>query len=220
MTPRILIAALALTAAPALADPIAPLAPPPRFDSNAVPIQPYRPEPPQRIERPRPPVIIVPGRPAILPPGSSVIVVPPPPPESLTKTQAAEPPPADLEELLGNGLDSIMQDALRELQPGLEGLAESLGGLENRFGPALQDLGTLVDDIRNYEAPTRLPNGDILIRRRADAPPPPPLGDALEDMTRPPGSTPAPDGTAPRVPDLPAPEDQPALANPMPVIDL
>ena len=31
----------------------------------------------------------------------------------------------------------------------------------------------LMDDAKNYQAPERLENGDILIRRRADAPPPP-----------------------------------------------
>jgi hypothetical protein len=30
----------------------------------------------------------------------------------------------------------------------------------------------MIDDLSAYEMPERLPNGDILIRRRADAPPP------------------------------------------------
>lgn len=50
----------------------------------------------------------------------------------------------------------------------------------DRLRPALDDLlETMrvfkdIDSIENYEAPEVLPNGDILIRRRGDAPPWPP----------------------------------------------
>lgn len=49
-----------------------------------------------------------------------------------------------------------------------------------RLRPALDDLlGVMrvfedIDSIENYEAPEVLPNGDIIIRRRGDAPPWPP----------------------------------------------
>ncbi len=56
-------------------------------------------------------------------------------------------------------------------------LAQDLAGALRQMGPVLQDLAAQVDDIRNYQAPERLPNGDILIRRRDDAPAPPPLGE-------------------------------------------
>ena len=56
-----------------------------------------------------------------------------------------------------------------------EGLANELSSTADEFRPALNELGGVMDDIANYERPERLPNGDILIRRRADAPPPPPL---------------------------------------------
>ena len=67
-------------------------------------------------------------------------------------------------------------------------LAQDLAGALRQMGPVLQDLAAQVDDIRNYQAPERLPNGDILIRRREDAPAPPPLGDTLR-----PDEDPAPD---------------------------
>lgn len=70
-----------------------------------------------------------------------------------------------------------------EPEPGIgERLDEALRELVDRMKPALDDLReTLevferIDDLENYERPEILPNGDIIIRRRLDAPPwePPP----------------------------------------------
>ena len=72
-------------------------------------------------------------------------------------------------------LDSIMDGVFQRLQPHLQGLANELASTADEFRPALNQFSGLMDDIGNYERPERLPNGDILIRRRADAPPPPPL---------------------------------------------
>lgn len=87
------------------------------------------------------------------------------------------------------GLEGIMQDLLGRAQPHLEGLANELQGAVSDYGPAFQQLTGLMDDIANYQPPQRLPNGDILIRRKADAPPPPPL-DELNALV--PDSNPAP----------------------------
>lgn len=82
----------------------------------------------------------------------------------------------------------------KEAEPHLDKLGRDLGDTVNSLRPVLGDIGTLMDDVKNYQAPERLENGDILIRRRADAPPPPPVGDdALREMLR------------------PAPEDDPRL---------
>ena len=69
-------------------------------------------------------------------------------------------------------------------------------GTLQEISPALRELGGLVDDIENYQRPERLPNGDIILRRRADAPPPPPT-DRLERLV--PGGDAVP-GVAPAVP--------------------
>lgn len=69
--------------------------------------------------------------------------------------------------------------------PDAEGLAQGLTGALRQMGPVLRDLAVQVDDFRNYEAPERLPNGDILIRRSPGAPPPPPLGETLDPDTDP-----------------------------------
>lgn len=72
--------------------------------------------------------------------------------------------------LLFRGLMSEMEPAIDglseladEMQPALERLAEE-------FGPALGQMLQTIDDIRHYEAPEVLPNGDIILRRRPDAP--------------------------------------------------
>ena len=90
---------------------------------------------------------------------------------------------------LERGLGAIMGQLWGEEEPGATSpLAQDLAGALRQMGPVLQDLAAQVDDIRNYQAPERLPNGDILIRRREDAPAPPPLGDTLR-----PDEDPAPD---------------------------
>lgn len=85
----------------------------------------------------------------------------------------------------GDSLGGLLDNLLRQAQPELDQLGRDMEGLANRLAPALGDIATLVDDFRNYEAPQRLENGDILIRRKADAPPAPPIGDGLRDLTRP-----------------------------------
>ncbi|MEM7500250.1 MAG: hypothetical protein AAF371_19995 [Pseudomonadota bacterium] len=64
----------------------------------------------------------------------------------------------DLDEMKRE-LDRVWDDLTREVEPALERFDEIIGMLRE------------VDDPRYYEAPVFLPNGDIVIRRRADAPP-------------------------------------------------
>ena len=58
-----------------------------------------------------------------------------------------------------------------------EQLEEAFRGLMDRMQPALDELqDTLevfdkIDSLKNYARPEILPNGDIIIRRRPDAPP-------------------------------------------------
>ncbi|WP_017997933.1 hypothetical protein [Paracoccus sp. N5] len=114
--------------------------------------------------------------------------------------QVYEPPKADEpapEESLESGIENFLNNLLGQAQPHLDRLGRDLGDTLGSVAPVLQDIGELMDDVRNYQAPERLENGDILIRRRADAPPPPPVGDALREMLR------------------PAPEDDPRLNPPM-----
>ncbi|WP_162784644.1 hypothetical protein [Paracoccus suum] len=207
----------------ALAERVVPLAPAQQFDPLAVPLPPVQATPPVRVPAPQPPIIVVPA------PGWQQTA--PPPPQ--VRIQAPSPTPAPPEagaDLIERGAGILLDNLLTEMQPTFEEMARGLDGVANKFGPALEDLGSLVDDIHNYQTPERLPNGDILIRRRADAPPPP-ASNALRDLTTPqdtPGTTPpatSPPGTvqpttppAPMAPDTTAPNDPPPLAAPIPSV--
>jgi len=59
-----------------------------------------------------------------------------------------------------------------------EGARRLMEGLAGEMAPLLLQLEGLVDDLTSYQTPEILPNGDIIIRRRPDAPdlPPPPEG--------------------------------------------
>lgn len=112
------------------------------------------------------------------------------------------PPADDAAPEAGEGFGGLLDNLLRQAQPQLDQLGRDMEGLANQFAPALSDIAGLIDDFRNYESPERLENGDILIRRKADAPPPPPV-EGLRDLTRPPADE---SGDKPPLTDPDAPE--------------
>lgn len=69
-------------------------------------------------------------------------------------------------DLLGEGARLILRGLAQEMEPALRGLGEDLAALR----PVLEDLARMIGDVRNYHAPEMLPNGDIIIRRRAPVP--------------------------------------------------
>lgn len=65
---------------------------------------------------------------------------------------------------IDKGLE-MMSEAFRLLMDGLSTEMEPLGdALSDAWQDFVEDLG----DLQQYEAPERLPNGDILIRRKAE----------------------------------------------------
>lgn len=95
--------------------------------------------------------------------------------------QEAEAPPEAGRDLMQRGAELLLRGLMDELKPELDRLGLALREAE----PRLRELLALVDDLRNYEAPVMLENGDILIRRRPDSDPPPdrqsvPPGDEIE----------------------------------------
>jgi len=79
--------------------------------------------------------------------------------------------------LMEQGAQLLLQGLMAEIGPTmdeLKGLTDEMGTamaqLGEEMGPALVELMSKVDDIRNYDAPEVLPNGDIIIRRKDDAP--------------------------------------------------
>ena len=80
--------------------------------------------------------------------------------------------------LMEEGAQMMMRGLLREMDPAMEDVADmarkigpALDMLASEMGPALIDLMGKLDAARHYTAPEVLPNGDIIIRRREDAPP-------------------------------------------------
>jgi len=72
--------------------------------------------------------------------------------------------------MLMRGLMSEMEPAISDLRGSLVEMAPVIGEFAREMGPALADLLEQVDDFRNYEAPEFMPNGDIILRRKPDAP--------------------------------------------------
>lgn len=74
-------------------------------------------------------------------------------------------------ELFFRGLMDQMGPALGDLQEMSDQMRETVRAFASEMGPALMDVLEKVDEVRYYDAPELLPNGDIIIRRKADAPP-------------------------------------------------
>ena len=87
--------------------------------------------------------------------------------------------------LIERGAGLLFQQLLDDIAPNLDQMGQDMSGALNRLAPAMTDLARLMDDIGNYETPERLENGDILIRRKADAPPPPAMDEGLRRFTEP-----------------------------------
>ncbi len=86
--------------------------------------------------------------------------------------------------LMERGMRLLFDELMQDMEPALGEMAEAMKELE----PMARKLAELIGDVRHYEQPERLENGDIIIRRKLGAPPPP----ALPETTPPEGT--APDG--------------------------
>lgn len=107
--------------------------------------------------------------------------------------------------LIEDGARGMIEGMLDDMRPAiddLEGLVAEYGPLlellGEEMGPALMAVFRQIDSIAHYEPPVILPNGDIVMRRRADAPawaPPEARPDeGPEDPGDPLGAEPAPPG--------------------------
>lgn len=85
-------------------------------------------------------------------------------------------------ELFLKGLTEQMEPALDDLKSMTEELGPQMRDFFAEMGPAFGDLLEEVEDWSLYEAPERLPNGDIIIRRKPDAPKAEPKPDEAIDL--------------------------------------
>jgi hypothetical protein len=103
---------------------------------------------------------------------------------ALALPAAAQEAPAPAPEddgfsLMEEGAKLILRGMMSEMEPALDEMGKALEEMQpmlDDLGPQLAELMKMIGDVRNYEAPVKLPNGDILIRRKPDAPLTPPPG--------------------------------------------
>jgi hypothetical protein len=83
----------------------------------------------------------------------------------------AQDTPAEQETSLWDWGMSLFGDAVtQELEPALGDMKALIDQLGPAVAPAIEKMMALVDDMTNYELPEMLENGDIIIRRKPDAP--------------------------------------------------
>jgi hypothetical protein len=70
-------------------------------------------------------------------------------------------------DLIEEGAQMLLRGLMQEIEPAIE----DIESMVDDIGPAFHGLLDLMDEIRHYEQPEILPNGDIIIRRSPDAPP-------------------------------------------------
>ena len=80
-------------------------------------------------------------------------------------------------DLIEEGAQMLLRGLLDEIEPQLdefEAMASEMGPLvemlADEMGPGFLELTRQIDSFTHYEAPEILPNGDIILRRRPDAP--------------------------------------------------
>ncbi|MCX7564828.1 hypothetical protein OS189_00545 [Sulfitobacter sp. F26169L] len=91
----------------------------------------------------------------------------------VTPLHAEEEPPSLMErgaQLFFEGLKQEMAPALEEMSKLIEEAGPALQDFLTEMGPKLRSVLEDVQDWSVYSAPEKLPNGDIIIRRKPDAP--------------------------------------------------
>ena len=81
--------------------------------------------------------------------------------------------------LMERGVEMFLRGLMEEVGPEIGEMRDTL----EQMKPELQRLVELMGDVQHYDMPERLPNGDILIRRKPGAPKPPDLPKVTPDKT-------------------------------------
>ena len=87
--------------------------------------------------------------------------------------QDDQPSKPDGFSLIEEGAKLLLRGLLEDMEPAideLQGLTDEMGDAMQLLAPTIADLLGRIDDLRNYQAPEILPNGDIIIRRHKTAP--------------------------------------------------
>ena len=94
---------------------------------------------------------------------------------SVVSVPAQVAPPEDDfgSKMIEEGARLLLRGLMSEAEPMLDDMGEALRKMEpalREMGPKLVLMFDLMGDVTSYEAPERMPNGDILIRRKPGAP--------------------------------------------------
>jgi len=71
----------------------------------------------------------------------------------------------------GQAAPRALPPDMQTLEDMARAMREALEAFGGTLAPWAEQLGALIEEPGAYEPPVRLPNGDILIRRKPDAPP-------------------------------------------------
>lgn len=114
---------------------------------------------------------------------AALLLAPPLAAQQATPFEAPRITPPDgapAQRMIEDGAQLMLRGILTELAPQLDEMGRDMGLVMGLLGPAVSDLSRLMDDVANYDLPERLPNGDIVIRRKPGAPPPPAISEGLQ----------------------------------------
>lgn len=102
------------------------------------------------------------------------LVFPTVPCAAQTDAPGSEPGTEEGLSLIERGAMILLRSMMDRIGPELDRMGEEMGLAVEEMKPALEELARLIGDIRNYEPPEVLPNGDIIIRRKRPELPPMP----------------------------------------------
>jgi hypothetical protein len=86
-----------------------------------------------------------------------------------TSPEAVSPDAERGMSLIEQGAKILLDQFFKEAEPAMKEMQEGLSQLMQDYGPVLRDLAAMAGDLHNYHAPEKLPNGDIILRRKTPA---------------------------------------------------
>jgi uncharacterized coiled-coil protein SlyX len=85
--------------------------------------------------------------------------------------QPADPAPQEGTSLMEEGAKLFLRGVMAQMEPALNEMSKTLDEVQpslQALQPKLRALMALVGDLQNYHAPEKLPNGDIIMRRKTE----------------------------------------------------
>ena len=67
--------------------------------------------------------------------------------------------------LIERGAQMLLDHMMDRVEPSLKDMTDAL----KQAQPKIMEIMAMIDDLANYHAPERLPNGDIILRRKTPA---------------------------------------------------